>query len=45
MEESILSKIEEIYNNKSKKAIIYIDGDNGVGKNIYCETITKKNKI
>lgn len=32
MEESILSNIENIYNNQSKKSIIYIDGVNGIGK-------------
>ena len=32
MEKSILSKIENIYNKDSKKSIIYIEGENGVGK-------------
>ncbi len=45
MEESILSKIEEIYNNKSKKAIIYIDGDNGIGKTYIVKQLLKKTKF
>ena len=32
MEESILSNIEDIYNKLSKKSIIYINGENGIGK-------------
>tara|TARA_Y100000741_G_scaffold360138_2_gene341899 strand:+ start:5684 stop:6733 length:1050 start_codon:yes stop_codon:yes gene_type:complete len=44
MEESILSKIEDIYKNKCKKPIIYIDGDNGVGKTHLVKQILKKKK-
>ena len=42
MEESIISKIKDIYNGKSKKAIIYINGDNGVGKTYLVKQILKQ---
>lgn len=41
MEESILSNIKKIYNNDSKKAIIYINGENGVGKTYFIKQLLK----
>ena len=41
MEKSILSKIENIYNKHSKKTIIYIDGENGVGKTYMIKQLLK----
>lgn len=41
MEKSILDNIQDIYNNKSKKAIIYINGVNGVGKTYFVKQLFK----
>lgn len=43
MEESILSNIDDIYNNKSKKSIIYINGVNGVGKTHFVNKLFMNN--
>ena len=42
MEENIISKIKDIYNGQSKKAIIYINGENGVGKTYLVKKILQK---
>ena len=43
MEESILSNIQDIYNKQSKKSIIYIDGENGIGKTHFIEELFMNN--
>ena len=43
MEESILSCIEDIYNRQSNKSIIYIDGENGIGKTHLVKELFRNN--